>query len=271
MNGYSSEEVQVNEQLRERVERAGNVGPQRRPGPRRDATNGSSIHSGAPLSDETIRRSRAAIVALAPAVVLAAHAYHPWIGNPGDADFLARLAAAVTADPIRWGISHFGVALGSGLLILAFLAVRSYLREVGTERWSALGLPFIVMGSLLYAMLPAMEFTPLAAARAGADIMALQAAQMAWFVPILMSAALLFFLGVAGFATGIVRTGVLSPRLTGLVIAALAVMAISRFFPVGLAQLYVGPAAGAVALWPLAYLMAKGPRPTVRGTGASAH
>jgi hypothetical protein len=260
----------MSEQLRERVTRAGHSDRQSRPGPRREAMNGSSIHSAAPLSDETIRRSRAAIVALAPAVVLAAHAYHPWIGNPGDADFLARLAAAVTADPARWGISHFGVALGSGLLILAFLAVRSYLREAGTERWSALGLPFVVLGSMLYAMLPAMEFTPLAAARAGADIMALQAAQMAWFVPILMSAALLFFLGVAGFAAGIARTGVLSPRVTGLVIAALAVMAISRFFPVGIAQLYVGPAAGVVALWPLAYLMAKQPRPTVRGKDAPA-
>jgi hypothetical protein len=197
-----------------------------------EATIGGSVHSGPARPDETIRVSRAAIVALAPAVVLAAHAYHPWIGNPGDADFPARLAAAVMADPAPWGGAHFGVALGSGLLILAFLALRGYLRETGTERWSALGLPFVVLGSLLCAMLPAMEFTPLAAARAGADIEALQAAQMAWFGPVLMSAALLFFLGVAGFTAGILRTGVLSPRVTGLVVGALAVMAITRFFPV---------------------------------------
>jgi hypothetical protein len=171
-----------------------------------------------------------------------------------------RLAAAVTADPVRWGIAHFGVALGSGLLILAFLAVRSYLREAGTEKWSAIGVPFIVIGSLLYAMLPTLEFTPIAAARAGADIMALQAAQMAWFVPILLSAALLFALGVACFATGIIQAGVLSRRVTWLVIGALAVMAITRFFPVGIAQLYIGPAAGVVALWPLAYVIAMNSR-----------
>jgi hypothetical protein len=245
----------MSEQLRERTQRAEHADRRDRPG------------SG---GDAPIRLSRAAIVAVAPAVVLAAHAYHPWIGSPGDAEFLARLAATVSADPVRWGIAHFGVALGSGLLILAFLALRSYLREAGTERWSALGLPFVVMGSLLYAMLPTLEFTPLAAARAGADIMALQAAQMAWFVPILMAAALLFLFGVAGFAVGIVRTGVLTGPATGLVVAALAVMAITRFFPVGIAQLYVGPAAGAVALWPLAYRMARGPRPPARTSGAPA-
>jgi hypothetical protein len=233
------------EQLQERIE---------------SAEYADRIRPGPTLSDETVRRSRAAIVALAPAVALGAHAYHPWIGNPGDADFLARLAAAVMADPVRWGIAHFGVALGSGLLILAFLALRSHMREVTRDSWSALGLPFIVMGSLLYAMLPTLEFTPLAAVRAGADIEALQAAQMAWFVPILMAAALLFALGVAGFAVGIVRTRVLSPRLTGLVVTALAVMALTRFFPVGIAQLYVGPAAGVVALWPLAHLMTRGHR-----------
>jgi hypothetical protein len=260
----------MSEQLRERVTRGGDAGPRSRPGPTPEAMSGRSSHSSAPLSDATIRRSRAAIVGLAPAVVLAAHAYHPWIGSPGDADFMARLAAAVAADPVRWGISHFGVALGSGLLILAFLAVRSYLREAGTERWSALGLPFVVMGSLMYALLPAMEFTPLAALRADADIMALQGAQMAWFIPILMSAAFLFFLGVVGFAVGIARTGVLSPLGTRLVVAALVVMAITRFFPVGIAQLYVGPVAGVLALWPLAYLMAKGPRPIVPGKGAPA-
>jgi hypothetical protein len=248
----------MSEQLRERMERAQHADRGDAPGREAEAPNGRSIHPGPVLSDQTIRLSRAAIMALAPAVAVAAHAYHPWIGSPGDADFLARLAAAVMADPVRWGIAHFGVALGSGLLILAFLALRSHLREVATEPWSALGLPFVVMGSLLYAMLPTLEFTPLAAVRAGGDIAALQAAQMAWFVPILMAAALLFALGVAGFAVAIVRTRVLSPRVTGLVVTALAVMALTRFFPVGMLQLHVGPAAGLVALWPLAYLMAKG-------------
>jgi hypothetical protein len=36
-------------------------------------------------------------------------------------------------------------------------------------------------------------------------------------------------------------------------------MALTRFFPVGAAQLYVGPTAGVVALWPLAYVMGRRP------------
>jgi hypothetical protein len=214
-----------------------------------------------PLPATTTRFFRVAILLVAPAVALLGHAYHPWIGNPGDPGFLERLAAAVAADPTRWAISHLSVAVGAGLLILAFLAVRGYLREAGEQRWSALGLPFIVMGSVLYALLPAMEFAPVGAHGAGADIAAVQAAVMPWFRPIMMTAAALFALGALGFATGIARSGILSPGLTWLVVAALGVLAATRFFPVGAAQLYVGPAAALVALWPLAYVMWRRPRP----------
>jgi hypothetical protein len=54
--------------------------------------------------------------------------------------------------------------VASGLLVLAFLAIRSYLREAGEDRWNILALPFIVVGSTLFAVLPGMEFAPLAAA-----------------------------------------------------------------------------------------------------------
>lgn len=213
-----------------------------------------------PISATTTALFRAAILLIAPTVLLAGSVYHPWIGNPGGADFLARLAAAVAADPTRWAVAHLMVAVGSGLLVLAFLAIRSYLREAGEERWSVLGLPFVVMGSVLYALLPAMEFAPVAALAAGADVAAVQAALMPWFAPILLTGAAIFALGALGFAIGIARSGVLSPGLTWLVVGALIVMAAARFFPVGAAQLYVGPAAGILALWPLAYAMWKQPQ-----------
>lgn len=219
------------------------------------ARRGLTPASTTPLSYTTTAPFRVAAVLIAPAMLLAGSLYHPWLGNPGDADFLARLAAAVAADPTRWAVSHLGVAVGSALLVLAFLAIRSYLRDAGEERWSALGLPFIVMGSVLYALLPAMEFAPVGALGAGADIAAVQAAVMPWFVPILMTSAALFALGVLGFAIGITRSGVLRPGLTWLVVGALVVLAVARFFPVGAVQLYVGPTAGVVALWPLAYVM----------------
>jgi hypothetical protein len=67
------------------------------------------------------------------------------------------VAVALAADTTRWGLSHLVTGVASGLLILAFLAIRSYLRQAGEERWSVLAFPFIVMGSTLLALLPAME------------------------------------------------------------------------------------------------------------------
>jgi hypothetical protein len=207
------------------------------------------------MSTTTRARFRAAIVAIAPAVLLFAFVYHPYIANLTDK---AAVAAALGSDTMRWGFSHLAVGLGSGLVVLAFLAIRSYLREAGEERWSVLALPFIVMGSMLLAFLPAMEIAMLAAAEEGADLQAVLTALDSWFSPILLTAAVIFALGVLGFAMGIVHSGVLSPQLTWLVVGALVVMAVARFVPLG-AALYVGSLAGIVALWPLAYEMWKHP------------
>ncbi len=207
------------------------------------------------MSTTTRARFRAAIVAIAPAVLLAAFAYHPYIANLTDK---AAVAAALASDTTRWGLSHLAVGVGSGLAVLAFLAIRGYLREAGEERWSILALPFIVIGSTLFAFLPAMEVAMLAAAEVGADVQAVLTALDSWFFPLLLTAAVIFALGVFGFAIGIVRSGVLGPRLTRLVVGALVVMAVARFVPLG-AALYVGGAAAIVALWPLAYEMWKHP------------
>jgi hypothetical protein len=203
------------------------------------------------MSTTTRARFRAAIVAITPAVLLAAFAYHPYIANLTDK---AAVAAALASDTTRWGLSHLAVGVGSGLAVLAFLAIRSYLREAGEERWSVLALPFIVIGSTLFAFLPAMEIAMLAAAEVGADVEAVLAALDSWFFPLFLTAAVIFALGVLGFAMGIVRSGVLGPQLTRLVVGALVVMAVARFVPLG-AALYVGGAAALVALWPLAYEM----------------
>jgi hypothetical protein len=211
---------------------------------------------GRPLN-ATRTRFPAIIVAVAPAVLLAGLASHPYLPRlPDD----AAVAAAVTSDTTRWGLSHLTVAVGSGLIVLAFLAVRSYLREAGEERWSGPALPFVVIGSTLFGFLPGMEFAPLAAAEAGGDVQAAQAALEPWFVPILVTGAITFALGVVGFARGIARSRILRPRLTGFVVGALVVMAAARFVPLGAVQLYVQGAAGIAALWPLAYEMWKQPQ-----------
>src|SRR5918995_1377436 len=166
---------------------------------------------GHPMSTTTQARFRAAIVAIAPAVLLFAFVYHPYIANLTDK---ATVAAALASDTTRWGLSHLAVGVGSGLAVLAFLAIRGYLREAGEERWSILALPFIVIGSTLFAFLPAMGIAMLAVADEGADVQAVLTALDAWFFPILVAGAFTFALGILGFPVGIVRGGGFGPPPT---------------------------------------------------------
>jgi hypothetical protein len=207
------------------------------------------------MQTETRAHLRAAILAIAPAVLLTGLVWHPYTATPDE----TTIAAAVTADTTRWGLSHLTIAVGSGLTALAFLAIRSYLREAGDERWSVLALPFVVLGSTLFATLPGMEFAALAAAETGSGVEAIQSALVPWFLPILLTAAVTFTLGVLGFARGISDSQVLSPRLTRVVVIALVIMAAARVVPLGAVQFYAQGAAGIVALWPLAYEMWKHP------------
>lgn len=203
-------------------------------------------------------RARATAVAVAPAVMLAGFLLHPYLTTLPDA---AQVADAVVADTTRWGAAHLTVAVGSGLMLLAFLAIRTHLREAGDERFSAWGLPFIVLGSVLYAVLPGLEFAPLAAAETGGDVEAVQTALDPWFIPILVTGVALFVIGTFGFARGILASEVLSRRLAAVVVTGLLVTALARLVPVGAVQFYVQGAAGLVALWPLAYDMWRHPEP----------
>jgi hypothetical protein len=199
---------------------------------------------------------RTTIMVLAPVALLVAFVTHPYLSGrlPNDAE----VAAAVAAGPTRWGAVHLATAVASGLIILAFLAVRSYLREAGEDRFSALGVPFVVIGSTLFAVLPGMEFAPLAAAETGATTMEIEATQEAlapWFLPVLVTGALAFAIGVSAFARSISIVTVGSRGLTRVVVAALIVMAVSRLVPLAAVQFYVQGVAVIVALWPLAFAM----------------
>ena len=195
-------------------------------------------------------------VIVAPVVLLAALVAHPYLSGrlPNDAE----VAEAVAGGTTLWGLVHLATTVASGLIILAFLAIRSYLLEAGENRFSAFGLPFIVIGSTLFAVLPGMEFAPLAAAETGAataEIEATQAALSSWFVPVLVIGALAFAIGAFGFARAIFVTAVTSRAITRVVAAALIVMALSRFVPLAAVQFYVQGVAAIAALWPLAYAM----------------
>jgi hypothetical protein len=209
---------------------------------------------------------RTIILVVAPAVLLAALVAHPYLSGrlPNDAE----VAEAVAGGTTLWGLVHLAASVASGLIILAFLAVRSYLREAGEDRLSTFGVPFVVVGSTLFAVLPGMEFAPLAAAETGATAAGIEATQEAlssWFVPVLVSGALAFAIGVFSFARALSVTTLGGRALTRVVVVALIVMAISRFIPLAAVQFYVQGVAAIVALWLLAYAMRTQPAPYTAG------
>jgi hypothetical protein len=216
-------------------------------------------------------QGRVAVLTVAPAVLCVALVAHPFISGrlPNEAD----IAEGVTAGTTMWAVVHLAASVASALIAIAFLAVRSYLREAGENRHSARGVPLVVMGSTLFAVLPGMEFAPLAAAENGAttaEVAAAQSAIVNWFILVLVLGALTFAAGVFLFAIAIWTTRVAGTGLTTVVVAALIVMAVTRFVPLSIAQFYAQSAAALVALWPLAYLMWSRPVPVAQsGTGCS--
>ncbi len=201
--------------------------------------------------DSNAASARAAVIAIAPIVLLVAMVPHPYLA--GRLPDHAGVADAVADGTTRWALVHLAAAVASGALILAFIAIRGYLRERGDPALSAVGLGFIVMGSVFYVVLPGMEFTPLAALEAGADPEAAQAALDDWFVPVLFIGAVLYAIGVGLVAAAIRRHGGLGSTLTMIVVLALIVMVASRFAPFAIGQLYVQSVATLIALWPLAW------------------
>jgi hypothetical protein len=122
----------------------------------------------------------------------------------------------------------------------------------------SVGVPFVVIGSTLFAILPGMEFAPLAAAESGATVTEIEATQAAltpWFAPVLIGGAVVFAIGVLAFARAISVTTVGGPARTRIVVGALIVMALSRFVPLAVVQFYVQGVATIVALWTLAHAM----------------
>ena len=199
---------------------------------------------------DNLTKPAIAIIAIAPAVLSAGFLLHPFIGA-GKPDQTV-IAHAAHGHMTRWGVAHLMLAVSSALLILAFLSIRLWLRAANNEVWSARGVPLIVLGSTLYALLPAMEMAPLFAAKAGVDVEAVARALVPWFIPILISTSITYLLGVGMFACGIADSRLLSPVVTRVVVVGLVVSAVSRFVPITAVQFYVQSAAALTAFWTLA-------------------
>ena len=126
------------------------------------------------MPTQSLRSRRAVIVATCPLILVTALLLHPFLS--GRQPNVHALGEAVASDPTRWGLVHLATGIGSAVMALGFIAIRNHLHEAGETRWSSRGLPLAVVGSTLYAMLPAMEFAPLAAVESGGDPAAAQQA-----------------------------------------------------------------------------------------------
>lgn len=203
-------------------------------------------------------RARAVAVAAAPVMLLTAFLLHPRIGSGlPDQDAVGAAAAEQTT---RWGVAHLVAGMASGVIVLAFLALRSWLRGTGGDRWSGRGVPLVVMGSTLYTFLPGMEFAPLAAAESGGDVVAAAESLVAWFVPIHVIGSVAFGVGVLAFCRAICDSALLTTRVEWVVVLALVVTFLARLVPVVALQFYVQAAASLVAFLPLAREMRRSAR-----------
>ncbi len=206
------------------------------------------------LAHQTTRdaasRARAALVAIGPLALLGALLWHPPL--PGRLPDSEAVAHAAAGDIPRWGLSHLAAAIASAAIALAFIAVRGHLRQRGDRSTSAVGLGFVVAGSTLYAVLPGMEFSVLAAHETGADPVATQDALQGWFVTVLVGGSALFAVGTLLFAVAAVRRVAMGRSGAVLVAGALVVFGVSRLVPIGVVQFYVQPAAALLALLPIA-------------------
>ena len=206
---------------------------------------------------------RITVVAVAPATLVVALFAHPFI--EGRLPNQTAIAEEVVAGTTRWGVVHLGASLASALIAVAFLAVRRYLDEAGEERLSGLGMPLVIVGSTLYAVLPGMEFAALAAADTGAttaEVAEVQGAIGPWFMAVLIGSGLAFGLGAISFAGAIRASKIAGGRITQVVSVALVVMALSRIVPLSVVQFYIHGLAAIVAMWPLAYVMGTNPGPS---------
>ena len=197
------------------------------------------------MTEMTLNRLRAVVIAMAPVVLLGGFLTLPYISNYMDAK---ALAGAVGAAPARtmWAAIVLGGAMG--LILAAVFAVRLLLRDAGENRWSPFAVFLIAVGgTLLVAITSGVEGVALA----GQDRVKIATAMNDWLW-VQFAGGALFGLGWLALAAAIYRARVLGPQLTWLVVVAIVISVIANFVPFGWA-LYVIGVSAIVGMWPLAY------------------
>lgn len=170
----------------------------------------------------------AAVLFIGPAVFFAGSLGHPFVRDYMDPSVIAD---AVKAAPGQWAVSHVILAIGLGLVLLAVLVIREQFRGAGEQRWSAVGVPLLIVGATLLGAIAGSEITLAAVVDSGGDVLAVLEGSATSTLPLVLGGFLLFGLGWLSFAIAFYRARILPSALNRVAIVALVTVLIVSFIP----------------------------------------
>jgi hypothetical protein len=170
----------------------------------------------------------AAVLFIGPAVFLAGSLAHPFVRDYMDTSVVAD---AVRAAPGQWAVSHVILAIGLGLVLLAVLVIREQFRSAGERRWSAVGVPLLIVGATLLGAIVGSEITLAAVVVSGGDALAVLEASATSMWPLVVGGFLFFELGWLSFAMAFYRARILPNALNWVAIVALVAIPIVSVVP----------------------------------------
>jgi len=180
------------------------------------------------MSERTRRWAAAAVLFLAPAVFLAGVLAHPFVS---DYTHTSVVADAISAAPGRWAVSHLILAIGLGLVPMAVLVIRHEFRSAGEQRWSAAGVPLLIVGGTLLGAYVGTEITLAAVVNSGGNVLAVRVADATLTAPLFLGGVLLFELGWLSFAMAFYRARILPSALNRWAMVALIAIPVAFFIP----------------------------------------
>jgi hypothetical protein len=123
------------------------------------------------------------------------------------------------------------LAIGLGLVLLAVLVVREQFRGAGEKRWSAAGVPLLIVGATLLGAIVGSEITLAAVVDSVGDVLAVLEGSTTSTLPLVLGGFLLFGLGWLSFAMAFYRARNLPSALNRVAIVALVAILIVSFIP----------------------------------------
>jgi hypothetical protein len=199
------------------------------------------------MSEATLGRVRAAIVAIAPLLLLIGFIYLPYVSDFTDE---AKVAEAVGDNTARWAWAAIILTVALGLMQAAAVIVRMHLAEAGEHRWSQISVLLLLVGGALF-LASSADLGYVYVEGSGQDIAAYTEASTDW-VGLRLVASVIFGLGFLSLAMAVYKSGDLPKQHTWAVVIGLVVLTTMLFVPMGWA-LYVAGVAAIVGMWPLAY------------------